>query len=292
MKNNNTILSPLPAFLRSRALLTASVLGLALTATMPQAHAHRLWLLPSATVMSGEQPWVTVDAAVSNDLFYFEHQPLRLDGLQVTGPDGKKVTAQNSATGRYRSTFDVKLDQSGTYRIAVINDNLFASYKIGNETKRWRGQAANFKKEVPAAATDINVTRNYGRVETFVTSGKPDTTALKPNGIGLELMPVTHPNDLFQGEEATFKFLLDGKPVSDLSVTVIQSGVRYQNQLNETTVKTDAEGQFKVTWKQPGMYWINASWPERAEGAPAPVGSFDKPARRAGYAATVEVLPQ
>jgi hypothetical protein len=33
------------------------------------AQAHRAWLLPSATVLSGTDAWVTVDAAISNDLF-------------------------------------------------------------------------------------------------------------------------------------------------------------------------------------------------------------------------------
>lgn len=289
---NNAVSFPLPAFLRSRTVLAASVIGLALTAAMPQAHAHRAWLVPSATVMSGEQPWVTVDAAVSNDLFYFEHQPLRLDGLQVTAPDGKTADAQNASTGRYRSTFDVKLDQTGTYRIAVVSDGMIASYKLGKETQRWRGQAKDLKQAIPAGATDVNVSRNYRRIETFVTAGKPNTTALAATGVGVELVPVTHPNDLFQGEEATFKFVVDGKPAAGMEVEIVQEGIRYQNKLNETIVKTDANGQFKVTWSQPGKYWISADWPQRAEGAPAPVGTIDKPVQRAGYAATVEVLPQ
>ena len=52
------------------------MLGLPLSA-----QAHRAWMLPSATVLSGDEVWVTVDAAVSNDLFYFEHFPLRIANL-------------------------------------------------------------------------------------------------------------------------------------------------------------------------------------------------------------------
>ena len=50
----------------------------------PLAQAHRQWMLPSATSLSGTESWVTVDAAISNDLFYFEHHPLQLDNLVVT----------------------------------------------------------------------------------------------------------------------------------------------------------------------------------------------------------------
>lgn len=276
-----------------RAAMVAPLMALMFGAMLPQAHAHRGWLLPSSTVLSGTEPWVTVDAAVSNDLFYFEHAPMRLDGLTVTGPGAKALDAENKSTGRYRSTFDVKLEQAGTYRIAVVGNNLFASYKLNGENKRWRGKAEDFSKEIPAGAENVNVTRNMSRVETFVTVGKPDTSALAPTGQGIELVPVTHPNDLFQGEQATFRLLVDGEPAAGLKVSVVQGGKRYQDRLTEFDVVTDAKGQFNVTWPQPGMYWLNASYPQRVEGAPPPTGgTLEKPLRRAGYALTVEVLPQ
>ena len=66
-------------------------------------------------MLSGKEQWVTVDAAVSNDLFYFEHNPLQLDNLSVVAPDGSSVAPENMAKGTYRNTFDVKIGQPGTY---------------------------------------------------------------------------------------------------------------------------------------------------------------------------------
>ena len=74
--------------------------------------AHKAWLQPSQTVIAGTHPWITVDAAVSNDLFYFNHVPLRTEGLVITAPDGSTVDAQNVATGKYRTVFDVELTLS------------------------------------------------------------------------------------------------------------------------------------------------------------------------------------
>ena len=54
------------------------------------ASAHKSWLLPSQTVVAGEKPWVTFDAAVSNDLFYLNHVPIALDRLSITAPDGSR----------------------------------------------------------------------------------------------------------------------------------------------------------------------------------------------------------
>ena len=281
--------------------------ALTLAVCLPlSAQAHRAWMLPSATVLSGEEPWITVDAAVSNDLFYFEHFPMRLQGigeaatqpaggppgmrprpaavLQVIAPDGSKVQPQNGAMGRYRSTFDVHLQQKGTYKLAVANQGLFASWKENGETKRWMGKPEEFAKQVPAKAGELKVSQNNSRMEVFVTSGAPTETVLKPTGQGLELSPLTHPNDLFAGEAADFVMLLDGQPAAGVEVSVIPGGNRYRDDLGEIKTSTDAKGKFSVTWPTAGMYWLEAELTtDRNVKAPATE-------RRASYSATLEVL--
>lgn len=261
--------------------------ALALALAVPfAAQAHKAWVLPSQTVLSGADPWVTVDAAVSNDLFYFNHVPLRLENAAITAPDGSTVQAQNGATGKFRSVFDVQLQQTGTYRIAVVNAGLFANWEENGEPKRWRGNAETFKTEVPKDAKNLQVTQSAGRIETFVTNGSPSTGALKATNQGLELVPVTHPNDLFAGEAATFQLLIDGKPASGLDLEVIPGGIRYRDAQNEIKARTDADGKFSVTWPDAGMYWLEASLQDDKASAPPATQ------RRASYVVTLEVLPQ
>lgn len=259
----------------------------AVLALLPlSALAHKAWLLPSQTVIAGENPVVTVDAAVSNDLFYFNHVPLRTDNLVIVAPDGSKVAPSNPATGKFRSVFDVELKQQGTYRIGTYNSGLSASWKEGEQTKRWRGNAAGFATEVPKDAKELQVMQSVGRVETFVTNGSPNDTALKTSGEGIELVPVTHPNDLFAGEEATFKFILDGKPAAGLEIDIVRGGTRYRNAQEEIKVKTDASGAFKVTWPEAGMYWLETVSQDAKTSVP------QAKQRRLSYVATFEVLPQ
>ena len=104
--------------------------AIALFASLPgTSYAHRQWMLPSSTVLSNTDAWVTVDAAVSNGLFYFDHVPMRLANLRITGPDGLERKAENPATGKYRSTFDVHLNGAGTYKIAAVQSTVFADRK-------------------------------------------------------------------------------------------------------------------------------------------------------------------
>ena len=272
--------------MKTTLLRAATALAIVGSFALP-ASAHKAWLLPSSTVLSGKgELAVTVDAAASNDLFYFDHRPLRLDNLVVTTPDGSQVAPENASTGKYRSTFDVALKASGTYRIALVMDGAFARYKVNGEQKRWRGSAAMLAKEIPADATDLVVTQSIRRLETFVTAGNPDEAALKPTGTGLEMQPVTHPNDLVEGEEAEFKLLLDGKPAAGVKVEIVRGGIRYRNQLGDTTITTDDNGVFKYTWPEAGMYWLEANVSDDK------ATLKDAKERRAGYSATLEVLPE
>ena len=201
-------------------------------------------------MLSGNEPG-SRSTRVSNDVFYFEHNAMRLDNLVVYAPDGSSPKAENQSTGRYRSTFDVKLSQKGTYKIAMVADAMTASFKVGTETKRVRGTAESLAKEIPANATEVNVTHNVSRNEIFVTSGKPSETVLKPTGRGLELVPVTHPNDLVVGDTAKFRFVLDGKPAAGVVVTLIPGGIRYRDKLEEQKFTADAQGEVSIPWKAP-----------------------------------------
>ncbi|TCM21655.1 uncharacterized protein DUF4198 [Novosphingobium sp. PhB165] len=119
-----------------KAYATGLLAAAALLALPTAASAHRQWLLPSVTTLAGTDGWVTVDAAVSNDLFDPDHFPMQTDQIQVTQPDGSKGRIQNAATGRYRSMFDVQVDKAGTWKIGTFSSNLGGTFSLNGET--WR----------------------------------------------------------------------------------------------------------------------------------------------------------
>jgi uncharacterized GH25 family protein len=268
---------------KSIAPLAGVLAALAALAAPMSAQAHRQWLAPTSTVLSGSDAWVGFDAGSSNGVFIADHNAMNLDGLVITGPDGSTVPDENRMKARYRSTFDLHLTQQGTYRIANVSAGVLVSYKQNGEQKRWRGAEADMAAAVPADATEVVATRSNSRSETFVTLGEPTVTALAPTGQGLELQPVSHPNDLVAGEAATFKLLRDGQPAADLEVTIARGGTRYRDNPEEMTVRTGADGAFTVTWPEPGMYWLNASVRTPASGGQL--------ASSAQYNGVVEVLP-
>ncbi len=262
----------------TRCAIAASLfLGLA-------AQAHTPWLQPSSTVLSKAE-WITVDASVSTEPFVVDHQPMPVDNIQVTAPDGSSLAPENALRGKLRSVFDLNLSKPGTYRVAVVNTGAFASWKdkATGQTKRARTSAESLERDIPADAQDVNVTQSQGRVETWVTVGKPTVPA--PTGQGLELVPVTHPNDLAKGEAATFAFNIDGKPAANLPVTVVAGGARYRDTPVEIKATTDANGRFSVTWPAAGLYAIEAGMRDDK----TTIARAKE--RRVSYTGTVEVLP-
>ncbi len=271
---------------------TKTLVALALAGAAFGAQAHKQWILPSSTVVEGKEPWVTFDAAISEGLFDIDFRPLQLDGLAVTGPDGAAVTPENIFNGKLRNTFDVKMAKNGTYRVALVNKSVFASYKLNGETKRFRGTEETLAKDVPANAQDLQVTHMASRIETFVTANEPSAVP-KPTGVGLELVPVTHPNELLVGDKVTWKFLLDGKPAANQPFSLIPGGVRQRGILGEIRHTTDANGEITFTAPAGGMYMVTSSWPAQARGQGQGQGqSPQAQTRRTSYAAIVEVLPQ
>lgn len=292
-----------------RKILPLLIAGSAFALVAP-ASAHRQWLLPSGTIFAGTNEWVAVDAAVSNDLFYADHVPMRVDGVKVWAPDGTPGETANAALSHFRSTFDVKLDKPGTWKIGTMSSGVMGSFKVDGVEWRVGGRggpppgaapggtggprpisgppspprlSVPTIAEIPANATDVKLIETSGRNEIFVTAGAPTTAVLKPSGKGLEFAPISHPDELVANEPARFAFLVDGKPAANLKVTIVPGGKRYRDAEGAFDLTTGPDGVIAVKWPTAGMYWLNATLTDDKATTPRATQ------RRMSYTSTLEV---
>ena len=298
--------------MRIKTALIASAMMLVAGPAM----AERAWLLPSATIFS-ENEWVSFDAGVSSDPFHPDHQPTQLAAIKITQPDGQEGKIENAITARYRSSFDIHLDKPGTWRVSTVDSRVMGSFKVDGE--EWRvggrrgpppganaganggagapqpgGQGAQGGQagpkfvssvdEIPANATDIQITESAGRDDVFVTAGSPTNAVFQPTGKGLEMVPVTHPTELLSDEPGKLRFLVDGKPAAGLKVTIVPDGKRYRNNENAMELTTGADGLVTIKWPGAGMYWLNATL---TDNHPSVAKATQ---RRMSYTATLEVM--
>lgn len=138
--------------------------------------------------------------------------------------------------------------------------------------------------EIPAGATDLDLTESTNRNEFFVTAGAPTKTVLQPTNKGLEMMPITHPDELVSNEPGKFRFLIDGKPAANIKVAFVPGAQRFRDAEHAQDLISGADGVVTVQWPVAGFYWMNAT------------ASDDKPSaakatkRRMSYTATLEVV--
>lgn len=266
--------------------VTTAVLGLSLSAS-----AHRAWIVPTATVLSGDDPWVTFDAAISNDIFHADYHAMGLDNVRIMAPNGSEAALENPHTGKYRSNFDLHLTQQGTYKVYAASTGLSARWETADGERRFypgRGRSytpEGYAAEVPEDAINLQVRQTSRRQETFVTAGIPSDEVFIPDNVGLEMVPLTHPNDLYAGETAEFQFLIDGEPAVGAALEILAGGMRYRNSQDEITAVTNDEGIAEITWPAAGMYWMEAVYQDDMANPPATT-------RQGAYVATFEVLPQ
>lgn len=299
-----------------------TLLTLALTASLSTANAHSLWIVPSQTQLSKVGEWVTFDAAASNQFFIANHAFLDIVKMKAWSPSNQKVEMQNAVEGKVRTTFDLQLNESGTYQIIRGGVNIFARGKRPendkpkdekpqqNDAKTPQGEAATPPKANPKMAKGKGKRRNFWRgtpsdylagkypkqfsadnfitsvsqVETFVTLGAPTNTVTAPSQYGLDIDYITHPNDLVVGEVVKFRVILDGKPAPDIEVEIIEGGSQYRNSINALKLNSNADGEISVIWQKAGMYWLHAESEDDK-------GLTTNKKRRLSYSAVLEVLP-
>lgn len=138
--------------------------------------------------------------------------------------------------------------------------------------------------DIPAGATDLDLSQNQSRNEFFVTAGEPTQTVLQSTGKGLEMVPVTHPDDLVTTEPGKFRFLVDGKPAAGLKVEFVPNAQRFRDGDHAQSVTAGADGVVTVKWPVAGFYWVNASLTDDKPTAPRATK------RRMMYTATLEVV--
>lgn len=126
--------------------------------------------------------------------------------------------------------------------------------------------------------------QNVLKTEAYVSKGAPSQAALQTSGEGLELKPLTHPNEIYLDKGFTFEMLLDGKPQKDFRIAVYRGGNTYEDKKIYAEARTNDEGKVSLSFDKPGIYLLSGSYPgRRVEGqAPAP--------KSYSYSLTFEVL--
>lgn len=246
--------------LKALTMACTVVAGLAATAT---ANAHPRWVLPSHFTVSKEGgDWLTFDVTASHGTFVFD-KPAGSESAQVVMPDGRKERPNFVIRGKRRSIFDFYFEEEGTHRVQINNvPSYYTQYKAGRrDTVKWApANKAERDTLLPEKSRDVVTQLSFTRAESYITVGKPTDKALEMDGKYLELLPITHPSDIVEGEEVSFQFYFNGEPQQGVTAEITREGTLYRNQQEQIDVISDNEGKITFTPDVAGRYLMKANY--------------------------------
>jgi len=237
------------------------IIGASILLITAQASAHNRWILPSHFNLSNDKgEWVMVDVTASNETFNVD-KPLGAEKMKITGPKGKSIFPGSSYRGHRKSVVDIHLEDSGTYQLKMGGDvSYWTSYKEkGQDKEQWLRNVnkAQRIKKLPKGATDVKTYESSATVLTYITLNSPSKN-FNPSEKGLDFVPVTHPSDIAQNEEAVFSFSFNGKAQSGVEIEIVREGVRYRNDPESIKLITDDKGVVRFIPEEAGRYMLIA----------------------------------
>lgn len=234
----------------TKTRLTAAFLaGVMLALNGGAALAHQPYLRPNVFDATGRDH-VTVEASFTEEVFASE-VVMRSDFFHIVGPNGDTpITAVTYL--RDVAVFEAATPQDGTYRLS-------SGPRQGRTAQMYQNAAGDWKMVgeedgTPPPGAQLVEVQSITVADVYVTRGAPTTEALQTTGQGLELKPITHPNDIIAGEDAVFELLLNGRPLANTPVTVFREAGRWDGRKVEADLSTGADGRFTLKVSDPGAY--------------------------------------
>jgi len=234
------------------------------------AQAHTPYLVPSLVHASNRRPIISLEVSATHN-FFIPDGAFVDSTFSVTRPNGSVYTIPESDIHKLivRTVVEHKIevpegeDPAGTYRV-VSGPRVGApsrTWEVNGEVKRIRPN-----EEVPEGAVLKSHTQTISTMEAYVTVGaarvaesqparpKPGTKALEATGKGLEIVTVSHPNELVVGDNFVFRVQLNGKPLANHQLNVVYSNMDLSGESSTVSLTTDAAGTVSYALEKAGVY--------------------------------------
>ncbi|MCK0069435.1 DUF4198 domain-containing protein [Kordiimonas laminariae] len=255
--------------MKLRKLLFTSIGAAALLAST--ASAHTPYIVPiSFDPAFGKM--VTLDASFA-EKFFLPEAAFTGSEFYIVTPNGEQISPDTRSDLKTRVVIEHSLEDKGTYKFStgMRYGRIFRMYELNGKP----GRMEDPSEPLPEGAKETAHFQAVTRAETYVSKGAPTEAALKPSGKGLEITPITHPNDVYAGEPVELTVLFEGKPAVGLEIPVYDASGAFSAKEPVAKLKTDAKGKIEFTPEKTGNYLARARHRVKApEGAKAPVYSY------------------
>lgn len=232
--------------MRKKVAILLSSLGLLLPAGL--AGAHTPYLKPNLFT-TPQRDHVTVEASFAED-FFVPDVVMKADDYHVVTPSGARLKLASVTYLRDLALFEVDLPDPGTYRIST-GQRTGSTRRMALVNGKWE---ALREGEVPAGVR-VAEAQSITRADLYVSKGPVSEKALAPTGVGLEIVPMAHPNRLDAGGALAVRLLFEGKPLAGAAISLHGEGPE-EGGAKPVTLTTDAEGKASFSLPRDGTFLL------------------------------------
>ena len=215
------------------------------------------WILPNFFYTNRESPWLGIEHTWGDQRFVPKQGPGNL--LSIFHPEGWRIGPSSTYVGQTRTVAEMELQEPGTYRIETDRPAHYVTEIEVDGEKKWVHKP---KDQLPGKKI-IQSAHRWSQSATFVTVKKYTRGVLEATGAFLEIVPVTHPNEIVVGKPFVVRVLSRGQSVSSQQIRAYsETASGYDTSL--ATV-TDADGECELIFPSPGKYLLIANLRQEAK---------------------------
>ncbi len=218
---------------------------------------HDMWLESQSFFV---QPGETITVRNGNGTIYQKSEnavsPDRIATLTAAGPENEPVQTGNPQVNGHWLEFDFQPEKEGNYWIGLASKPRMISLsgKDFNGYLEHDGIPQVLEQRKKDGISDRDETERYSKyVKIYLQSGdQRSSNHQHPLGLDIEIVPLLNPYDLTVGAKLPVRVLLEGKPLSGLTLhagyegETDKSASHTTNQAGEASITLSAAGKWYI----------------------------------------------
>ncbi|MCH6256329.1 DUF4198 domain-containing protein [Puniceicoccaceae bacterium K14] len=238
--------------------------------------AHTPYVLPNAfSTSKGKQ--VTAVASFTEKYFVPDFK-IESDDFHLILPDGTEADYKNVGVFAQLTILESDLETEGTYRLST-GDRLGRKFKMMKLEDGWdyvrRGMGEHSPETEVPEGVQVEEFQSQTVAVAYVSKGAPTQEALEQKGTGLEIVPLTHPSEIYLDDGFEFQLTFNGEAVGKHEVKVYREGGSYEDPEYEKIATTNKKGKVLLSFDEPGVYLLMTRHQDLApEGSETPYRSY------------------
>lgn len=208
---------------------------------------HQKWLWPNRFVAEKAPVWLSFDVTWSDEPFNAEKgvgdQP-----LSIVDPAGGRESPSRIFIGKTKSTAEAELVREGTYRVEAVDPLAYWTRVEKDGHEQWIKKPKNVVTGAKITRADLY----WAKAVAYITVGKQTEMRTSDKADPLDLVPLTHPNEIPAGRPLELRVLSYGAPLPSAEIRVFGPNNTGHEPIQST--KCDDQGLGKIQIDKAGRY--------------------------------------